>query len=221
MEWFHQLENNYVKTAYRHLPQIRCIQIICISHFQKGGAKLSTRQDQSEKREPLLYIIQPKTIEVTGNMQMIYIANLSEKENNQIKDESSEQSLNKNSDIAVNEELVHEKNEYHFNESLETNTPPLEKQIEIEEIEAKTSINTGFRRKSFKDMDIQSKIDYLVSMPNYLPKVISEIKTKNFNYTGVILKFENGMVFFDQLNMEQRPIQIDIKEIIDLKIASN
>jgi hypothetical protein len=54
-----------------------------------------------------------------------------------------------------------------------------------------------------------------------LPNLTVEIRTESVKYTGVVLSFNNGIVQLDQLQMGERPIEINMNDIVDIKIATN
>ncbi|MGE8205264.1 CotO family spore coat protein [Heyndrickxia sp. NPDC080065] len=189
---------------------------------------MGSSQNQFNTSKPLLYIIEPKSQEIFVNMQRTYMTKLS-------KEEFPEKSIavdnNDMSEINITDKEMAENERPAVQEYKEVEEEPIQIQIEnyieneaiTEEtiaVEESLPINTGYRRRSFKDMDIDEKIYFLVNMPRYLPKVIVEIKTETISYSGIVLKYENGMILFDQLLLEEKPLQIDVKEINDIKFVS-
>lgn len=73
------------------------------------------------------------------------------------------------------------------------------------------------RRKHFKEMDIQERIDYFLNRPKFAPQVRCEIRTKGKTYRGIMLgKQEEGVVF--KTGNRSAPVQIAIDEITEVQI---
>lgn len=73
------------------------------------------------------------------------------------------------------------------------------------------------KRKSFKEMTIEERVDYFIDSPSYAPKVRSEVVTENRKYRGVIKAREEDHVII-AIGSRTSPKRIPIEEIIDIRI---
>ncbi|MEC1769900.1 CotO family spore coat protein [Schinkia azotoformans] len=64
------------------------------------------------------------------------------------------------------------------------------------------------RKKTFKEMSVEEKVDYLVKLPIAVPKVKCEIRTKESTFQGIIAGYTNGVV---QIVQRKKPFRIDLK----------
>ncbi len=199
---------------------------------------LSIRKKHFEERKPLLYIIQPNSQSISVDMQKTYISKVSNdkhveeiidnNENEPIEDtvqlqkeveiepHSDEQIINESPSFTISETVT---------ETISEETVPelvLEQEDDLqEEVSNHLIFENGLRRKSFRSMEIGEKLYFLVNKPRYLPNLTVEIRTESVSYTGVVLSFNNGIVQLDQLLMGERPIEINMNDIVDIKIATN
>jgi hypothetical protein len=200
---------------------------------------LSIRKKHFEERKPLLYIIQPNSQSIPVDMQKTYISKVSNEKHVEEIDDSIENEpivetvqLQKEVEIEIpsEDQINSESSSLIMSESVtetipeETITELNQEQVEDslqEEISNHLIVESGFRRKSFRSMEIGEKLYFLINKPRYLPNLTVEIRTDSVNYTGVVLSFNNGIVQLDQLKMGERPIDINMNDILDIKIATN
>ncbi|MED4353298.1 CotO family spore coat protein [Schinkia azotoformans] len=64
------------------------------------------------------------------------------------------------------------------------------------------------RKKTFKEMSVEEKVDYLVKLPIAVPKVKCEIRTKESTFQGIIAGYTNGVV---QIVQRKKPFRVDLK----------
>lgn len=64
------------------------------------------------------------------------------------------------------------------------------------------------RQKTFKEMSVEEKVEYLVNLPIAVPKVKCEIRTKEITIQGIIAGYKNGVV---QIVQKKKPFRIDLK----------
>ncbi|MGW8787708.1 CotO family spore coat protein [Heyndrickxia sporothermodurans] len=191
---------------------------------------MSTSKDHYEKRKPLLYIIQPESKPVSVNMQTTFSSKISTKESEtmeaiaspKIEDDSElNTELDNENDRGkeINGDPVNE-DEKIKGEQIEGNSKEVPENGKTMHtmIENSPQRNTGYQRRSFREMNVTEKIYFLVNKPGYIPRVIVEIQTEDNNYTGVVLNYRDGIVVFDQLKMGEHPIQLNEAEIKDIKI---
>ncbi|NYV67215.1 hypothetical protein HYI36_18245 [Bacillus sp. Gen3] len=199
---------------------------------------MSIRKKHFEERKPLLYIIQPNSQSISVDMQKTYISKLSNdkhveeiidnNENEPIEDtvqlqkeveiepHSDEQIINESPSFTISETVTETISEETVPELVQEQEDDLQ-----EEVSNHLIFENGLRRKSFRSMEIGEKLYFLVNKPRYLPNLTVEIRTESVSYTGVVLSFNNGIVQLDQLLMGERPIEINMNDIVDIKIATN
>ncbi|MES1045353.1 hypothetical protein FOA22_12825 [Heyndrickxia oleronia] len=200
---------------------------------------LSIRKKHFEERKPLLYIIQPNSQSIPVDMQKTYISKVSnDKHVEEIEDSMENEpivetvQLQKEVEIEVpSEDQINSESSSLIMSETVTETNPEEIITELnqeqeedsfqEEISNHLLFESGFRRKSFRSMEIGEKLYFLINKPRYLPNLTVEIRTESVNFTGVVLSFNNGIVQLDQLKMGERPIEINMSDILDIKIATN
>ncbi|MBU5211728.1 CotO family spore coat protein [Heyndrickxia oleronia] len=199
---------------------------------------MSIRKKHFEERKPLLYIIQPNSQSISVDMQKTYISKVSnDKHVEEIIDHNENEpiedtvQLQKEVEIETNydEQIINESPSFTISETVtetirEETVPELVQEQEEdlqEEVSNHLLFENGLRRKSFRSMEIGEKLYFLVNKPRYLPNLTVEIRTESVSYTGVVLSFNNGIVQLDQLLMGERPIEINMNDIVDIKIATN
>ena len=64
------------------------------------------------------------------------------------------------------------------------------------------------RQKTFKEMSVEEKVEYLVNLPIAVPKVKCEIRTKETTIQGIIAGYTNGVV---QIVQRKKPFRVDLK----------
>lgn len=64
------------------------------------------------------------------------------------------------------------------------------------------------RKKTFKEMTVEEKVEYLVNLPAAVPKVKCEIRTRETTIQGIIAGYTNGVV---QIVQRKKPFRVDLK----------
>jgi len=93
----------------------------------------------------------------------------------------------------------------------------IEEQEEQEEQEPEP-VRTVPYNKSFKDMNNDEKIHFLLNRPHYIPKVRCRIKTATVSYVGSIISYRNGIVSIMPQN-SMRDIRLSIDDIQSISMA--
>ncbi|MDH5160923.1 CotO family spore coat protein [Heyndrickxia oleronia] len=199
---------------------------------------MSIRKKHFEERKPLLYIIQPNSQSIPVDMQKTYISKVSndkhvEEINDNNENEPIEDTVQLQKEVEIethsDEQIINESPSFTISETdtetIREETVPELVQEQEEDLQGEVSnhllFENGLRRKSFRSMEIGEKLYFLVNKPRYLPNLTVEIRTESVSYTGVVLSFNNGIVQLDQLLMGERPIEINMNDIVDIKIATN
>ncbi|MCI0764735.1 CotO family spore coat protein [Bacillus sp. TL12] len=73
------------------------------------------------------------------------------------------------------------------------------------------------KRKSFKDMNNEEKLYFLIQKPKYIPKVKCQIKTVKENLTGYILSYEEGYVGIKMME-KTKEIKVKFEDIVHIKM---
>ncbi len=96
----------------------------------------------------------------------------------------------------------------------------VEEKIEEEEQvqEQQEPVRTVPYNKSFKDMNNEEKIHFLLNRPHYIPKVRCRIKTATVSYVGSIISYRNGIVAIMPPN-SMRDIKLSIEDIQSISMA--
>jgi hypothetical protein len=127
--------------------------------FVNGGVGMSSKKKQG----PLLYIHQPFTRPPSVKMQEVYKNNvLLEREHH--KDLKVEEKVSEKVPIPI---------EVSKPENVQTQQP-------------RSSFN---RVKSFKEMNIRERLDYLINFPKVLPPVPCVFYTADENYQGYLVEY--------------------------------
>lgn len=64
------------------------------------------------------------------------------------------------------------------------------------------------RQKTFKEMSVEEKVEYLVNLPAAVPKVKCDIRTRETTIQGIIAGYTNGVV---QIIQRKKPFRLDLK----------
>ncbi|PEB52873.1 hypothetical protein CON65_14500 [Bacillus pseudomycoides] len=73
------------------------------------------------------------------------------------------------------------------------------------------------KRKSFKDMNNEEKLHFLIHKPKYIPKVRCQIKTVKENLTGYVLSYEEGYVAIKMME-KTKEIKVKFEDIVHIKM---
>ncbi|KGX87808.1 CotO family spore coat protein [Pontibacillus litoralis] len=69
-----------------------------------------------------------------------------------------------------------------------------------------TTLNNRKRRKSFKDMNVEDKVNYFLDLPPQVPRMKCEVVTEEDTYRGWIENCQDGVV---QMKLVKRPFRAD------------
>ncbi|ASI76879.1 Signal recognition particle receptor protein FtsY (alpha subunit) [Bacillus cereus] len=162
---------------------------------------MKNKNKSSTVGKPLLYIAQVSLELAAPKIKRIILTNF---ENEDQKEESNR---NENVVSSAVEEVIEEQEEQQ-----------VEEKIEEEEQEQKEPVRTVPYNKSFKDMNNEEKIHFLLNRPHYIPKVRCRIKTATVSYVGSIISYRNGIVAIMPPN-SMRDIKLSIDDIQSISMA--
>ncbi|EJR30267.1 hypothetical protein IIG_03615 [Bacillus cereus VD048] len=163
---------------------------------------MKNKNKSSTVGKPLLYIAQVNLELAAPKIKRIILTNF--------EDEDQKEQSNRNESIvssAVEEVVEQEKQE-----------PREEPQVEVEEKVEEEQVRTVPYNKSFKDMDNEEKIHFLLNRPHYIPKVRCRIRTTTVSYIGSIISYRNGIVSIMPPN-SMRDIRLSIEDIKSIDMA--
>ncbi|MGG5736791.1 MULTISPECIES: spore coat CotO family protein [Bacillus cereus group] len=172
--------------------------------MEVGGTSVKNKNKSSTVGKPLLYIAQVNLELATPKIKRIILTNF---ENEEQKEKSNR---NENIVSSAVEEVIEQ--EQQVEEKIE------EAQEEQQEQEEKEPVRTVPYNKSFKDMNNDEKIHFLLNRPHYIPKVRCRIKTATVSYVGSIISYRNGIVFIMPQN-SMRDIRLSIDDIQSISMA--
>ncbi|EEL77536.1 spore coat CotO family protein [Bacillus cereus] len=177
--------------------------------MEVGGTSVKNKNKSSTVGKPLLYITQVSLELAAPKIKRIILTNF---ENEDQKEKSNRQENIVSS--AVEEVIEQEQQE---EQQVEEKIEEKEEQEEQEEKEPEP-VRTVPYNKSFKDMNNDEKIHFLLNRPHYIPKVRCRIKTATVSYVGSIISYRNGIVSIMPQN-SMRDIRLSIDDIQSISMA--
>ncbi|BCD22264.1 hypothetical protein BC30090_1161 [Bacillus cereus] len=168
---------------------------------------MKNKNKSSTVGKPLLYIAQVSLELAAPKIKRIILTNF---ENEDQKEESNR---NENVVSSAVEEVIEEQQEQKEQQVEEK----IEEEEELEQ-KQKEPVRTVPYNKSFKDMNNEEKIHFLLNRPHYIPKVRCRIKTATVSYVGSIISYRNGIVAIMPPN-SMRDIRLSIEEIKSIDMA--
>lgn len=179
--------------------------------MEVGGTSVKNKNKSSTVGKPLLYIAQVSLELAAPKIKRIILTNF---ENEDQKEQSDRQENIVSS--AVEEVIEQEQQEeQQVEEKIEEEK---EEHAEQEEQEQQEPVRTVPYNKSFKDMNNDEKIHFLLNRPHYIPKVRCRIKTATVSYIGSIMSYRNGIVSIMPQN-SMRDIRLSIDDIQSISMA--
>ncbi|KEK24783.1 CotO family spore coat protein [Bacillus gaemokensis] len=148
----------------------------------------------STEGKPLLYIGRAGSNNISRHMQQIIITKLEK--------HSEQEEIHSSQNI-----VSHVKEQDVVNEPDIINEP--------EHIEQEEQPSTMPQNKSFKEMNNEEKIQFLLNRPHYIPKVRCRIKTETVSYLGSIVSSQDGFVLIMPPN-GMKDIRLPIQDIISI-----
>ncbi|MCU5471190.1 MULTISPECIES: spore coat CotO family protein [Bacillus cereus group] len=176
--------------------------------MEVGGTSVKNKNKSSTVGKPLLYIAQVSLELAAPKIKRIILTNF---ENEDRKEERNRKETVVSS--AVEEVIEQQEEQEHQEEQVE------EKIEEEEQVqEQHEPVRTVPYNKSFKDMNNEEKIHFLLNRPHYIPKVRCRIKTATVSYVGSIISYRNGIVAIMPPN-SMRDIKLSIEDIQSISMA--
>ncbi|OFD04823.1 hypothetical protein BTGOE5_04630 [Bacillus thuringiensis] len=166
---------------------------------------MKNKNKSSTVGKPLLYIAQVNLELAAPKIKRIILTNF--------EDEDRKEKSNRNENVVSSavEEVI-EQEEQQIEEIEE------EEQEKQEEQEEQQQVRTVPHNKSFKDMNNEEKIHFLLNRPHYIPKIRCRIKTTTVSYIGSIISYRNGIVSIMPPN-SMRDVRLSIEDIKSIDMA--
>ncbi|HHQ8911049.1 MULTISPECIES: spore coat CotO family protein [Bacillus cereus group] len=175
--------------------------------MEVGGTSVKNKNKSSTVGKPLLYIAQVSLELAAPKIKRIILTNFENE------DRKEERNRNENVVSSAVEEVIEQQEEEQQEEQVE------EKIEEEEQVqEQQEPVRTVPYNKSFKDMNNEEKIHFLLNRPHYIPKVRCRIKTATVSYVGSIISYRNGIVAIMPPN-SMRDIKLSIEDIQSISMA--
>ncbi|WP_433771913.1 CotO family spore coat protein [Bacillus wiedmannii] len=176
--------------------------------MEVGGTSVKNKNKSSTVGKPLLYIARVNLELAAPKIKRIILANF--------ENEDRKEQRNRNENIVSS--AVEEVIEQEIQEEQLVEEQAKEEQTEEAEQEQQEQVRTVPYNKSFRDMDTEEKIHFLLNRPHYIPKVRCRIKTATVSYVGSIISYRNGVVFIMPPN-SMRDIRLSIEDIKSIDMA--
>ncbi|WPU52810.1 spore coat CotO family protein [Bacillus anthracis] len=178
--------------------------------MEVGGTSVKNKNKSSTVGKPLLYIAQVSLELAAPKTKRIILTNF---ENEDRKEESNR---NENVVSSAVEEVIEQEEQQQEQEQEEQVEEKTEEEEQVQE--QQEPVRTVPYNKSFKDMNNEEKIHFLLNRPHYIPKVRCRIKTATISYVGSIISYRNGIVAIMPPN-SMRDIRLSIEEIKSIDMA--
>ncbi|MCU5603262.1 spore coat CotO family protein [Bacillus cereus] len=180
--------------------------------MEVGGTSVKNKNKSSTVGKPLLYIAQVSLELTAPKIKRIILTNF---ENEDQKEQSNR---NENIVSSAVEEVTEQEQQEEQQVEEKIEEEEKEAHAEQEQQEQQEQVRTVPYNKSFKDMNNDEKIHFLLNRPHYIPKVRCRIKTATVSYVGSIISYRNGIVSIMPQN-SMRDIRLSIDDIQSISMA--
>ncbi|PFL19987.1 hypothetical protein COJ07_15100 [Bacillus cereus] len=179
--------------------------------MEVGGTSVKNKNKSSTVGKPLLYIAQVSLELAAPKIKRIILTNF--------ENENQKEKSNRNENIVSSavEEVIEQQQEQQQDQQENQQVEEEEKEEHAEQ-EGQEQVRTVPYNKSFKDMNNDEKIHFLLNRPHYIPKVRCRIKTATVSYIGSIISYRNGIVAIMPPN-SMRDIRLSIEDIKSIDMA--
>ncbi|MGW5951918.1 spore coat CotO family protein [Bacillus mycoides] len=175
--------------------------------MEVGGTSVKNKNKSSTVGKPLLYIAQVNLELAAPKIKRIILTNF--------EDEDQKEQSNRNESIVSS--AVEEVTEQKQQEEQQVEGK-IEQEEQGEQEEQEEQVRTVPYNKSFKDMNNEEKIHFLLNRPHYIPKIRCRIRTTTVSYIGSIISYRNGIVSIMPPN-SMRDVRLSIEDIKSIDMA--
>ncbi|MEB4817189.1 spore coat CotO family protein [Bacillus thuringiensis] len=180
--------------------------------MEVGGTSVKNKNKSSTVGKPLLYIAQVSLELTAPKIKRIILTNFGNE------DQKEQSNRNENIVSSAVEEVTEQEQQEEQQVEEKIEEEKKEAHAEQEQQEQKEPVRTVPYNKSFKDMNNDEKIHFLLNRPHYIPKVRCRIKTATVSYVGSIISYRNGIVSIMPQN-SMRDIRLSIDDIQSISMA--
>lgn len=178
--------------------------------MEVGGTSVKNKNKSSTVGKPLLYIAQVSLELAAPKIKRIILTNFESEDRREERNRNENENRNENAVSSAVEEVI---------EQQEQQVEEIEEEEQVQEQqEQQEPVRTVPYNKSFKDMNNEEKIHFLLNRPHYIPKVRCRIKTASVSYIGSIISYRNGIVAIMPPN-SMRDIRLAIEDIKSIDMA--
>ena len=178
--------------------------------MEVGGTSVKNKNKSSTVGKPLLYITQVSLELAAPKIKRIILTNFENE------DRKEERNRNENVVSSAVEEVIEQQEQQEEEQQEEQVEEKIEEEEQVQE--QPEPVRTVPYNKSFKDMNNEEKIHFLLNRPHYIPKVRCRIKTATVSYVGSIISYRNGIVAIMPPN-SMRDIKLSIEDIQSISMA--
>ncbi|MCC2338431.1 spore coat CotO family protein [Bacillus tropicus] len=178
--------------------------------MELGGTSVKNKNKSSTVGKPLLYIAQVSLELAAPKIKRIILTNFENE------DRKEERNRNENVVSSAVEEVIEQQEQQEEEQQEEQVEEKIEEEEQVQE--QQEPVRTVPYNKSFKDMNNEEKIHFLLNRPHYIPKVRCRIKTATVSYVGSIISYRNGIVAIMPPN-SMRDIKLSIEDIQSISMA--
>ena len=178
--------------------------------MEVGGTSVKNKNKSSTVGKPLLYIAQVSLELAAPKIKRIILTNFENE------DRKEERNRNENVVRSAVEEVLEQQEQQEEEQQEEQVEEKIEEEEQVQE--QQEPVRTVPYNKSFKDMNNEEKIHFLLNRPHYIPKVRCRIKTATVSYVGSIISYRNGIVAIMPPN-SMRDIKLSIEDIQSISMA--
>ena len=178
--------------------------------MEVGGTSVKNKNKSSTVGKPLLYIAQVSLELAAPKIKRIILTNFENE------DRKEERNRNENVVSSAVEEVIEQQEQQEEEQQEEQVEEKIEEEEQVQE--QQEPVRTVPYNKSFKDMNNEEKIHFLLNRPHYIPKVRCRIKTATVSYVGSIISYRNGIVTIMPPN-SMRDIKLSIEDIQSISMA--
>ena len=156
------------------------------------------RNDKYAKA-PLLYVHHAQASDVKANMQHNYIS----KKHKQIKSQEPEKVYEGKGNMKRKKSFYELSDEQYEEEQTE------------ESEEKQTESKKETEKKSFTDMTISEKLEYLSNKPEYAPRISCVVRTTERAYRGIILEYKDNKA---KIRSGRRIVEVKDEDIKTIRL---
>lgn len=185
----------------------------------KRGMEMVGKQIKKIENQPLLYIHHLDLYKLQRHMQQSVIVKQIERTAEVKGSEIEEVKESETEDVEKRKQTQGTVEEMHVADQHNVQIDPTEEErIEQDKESFVESSSSVWQNKSFKDMNNEEKIYFLLNQPHYIPNVKCIVKTEKASYVGVITSYENGVLQM-MIPSHIGNFPLNIEEVVSIRMT--